>query len=43
MPLLETAYRHHGSTGILARTSPTGSMAMWVAGLLAAALIIYYR
>jgi len=41
-PLLERGFRHHGSTGLLARTWPTGSMALWVAVLLGAALILYY-
>ena len=34
--------RHHGQTGILARTWPTGSMVLWVAILLGAYLILYY-
>ena len=34
--------RFHGAEGVLARTSPTGGMAMWVAVLLAAYLIVYY-
>jgi multicomponent Na+:H+ antiporter subunit D len=34
--------RHHGSRGILARTWPTGSMALWVAILLGLYLILYY-
>jgi multicomponent Na+:H+ antiporter subunit D len=42
LPLLERGYRHHGATGLLARTWPTGSMALWVAALLGAALILYY-
>ncbi len=40
--LLRTIYRHHGPTGVLARTWPTGSMAFWVTLLLAAYLILYY-
>lgn len=35
-------YRHHGPTGVLARTWPTGSMAFWATFLLAAYLILYY-
>jgi multicomponent Na+:H+ antiporter subunit D len=35
-------FRHHGPEGILARTWPTGSMALWVAVLLATFLLIYY-
>lgn len=35
-------FRHHGPGGILARTWPTGSMALWVAVLLGVFLLIYY-
>ncbi|MEJ8571333.1 Na(+)/H(+) antiporter subunit D [Microbaculum marinum] len=35
-------YRHHGPDGILARTWPTGLMALWTTLLLAAWLVIYY-
>lgn len=35
-------YRHHGPTGILARTWPTGSMALWVMVMLLAYLVLYY-
>lgn len=35
-------YRHHGPTGLLARTWPTGSMAFWTTFLLAAYLVFYY-
>ena len=35
-------YRFHGVGGVLARTSSTGGMAMWVAVLLAAYLVVYY-
>lgn len=35
-------FRHHGPEGILARTWPTGSMALWVALLLGGFLLIYY-
>jgi len=34
--------RHHGQTGILARTWPTGSMVLWVAILLGTYLVLYY-
>ena len=42
VPLIEAAHRHHGRTGVLARTWPTGSMTLWVAILLGAVLILYY-
>jgi multicomponent Na+:H+ antiporter subunit D len=35
-------YRHHGPDGVLARSRPTGSMAFWVAVMLAAFLILSY-
>ncbi len=35
-------YRHHGPQGVLARTWPTGSMALWATILLAGYLILYY-
>ena len=35
-------FRHHGPEGILARTWPTGSMALWVAVLLVGILLLYY-
>jgi multicomponent Na+:H+ antiporter subunit D len=35
-------YRHHGPHGILARTWPTGSMAIWTTILLAAYLVLYF-
>lgn len=35
-------FRHHGPEGILARTWPTGSMALWMAVLLGGFLLIYY-
>ncbi len=38
----ETIFRYHGPHGILARTWPAGSMALWVAILLAAVLVVYY-
>ena len=41
-PLIERGFRYHGTTGLMARTWPTGSMAMWVAVLLGGALILYY-
>ncbi len=39
---LARIYRHHGPTGVLARTWPTGSMVLWVAILLASYLLLYY-
>ena len=39
---LQTVHRHHGPQGILERTWPTGSMALWVAILLALILVLYY-
>lgn len=35
-------YRHHGPDGVLARTWPTGAMALWATLLLAAWLLAYY-
>jgi multicomponent Na+:H+ antiporter subunit D len=35
-------YRHHGPEGALARTWPTGSMALWMMVLLLAYLLLYY-
>ena len=40
--LIATLYRHHGPEGILARTWPTGSMAIWTTILLAAYLVVAY-
>lgn len=39
---LATVYRHHGPQGVLARSWPTGSMALWITLLLGAYLIAYY-
>jgi multicomponent Na+:H+ antiporter subunit D len=39
---LARIYRHHGPSGVLARTWPTGSMVLWVAILLASYLVLYY-
>ncbi len=39
---LQTVHRHHGPQGVLERTWPTGSMALWVAILLALILLLYY-
>jgi len=39
---VRTVYRHHGPEGILARTWPTGSMALSAVVLLAAYLAFYY-
>ena len=38
---LQTVHRHHGPQGVLERTWPTGSMALWVAILLALILLLY--
>jgi len=35
-------YRHHGPSGLLARTLSTGSTALWVAVLLGLTLLMYY-
>jgi multicomponent Na+:H+ antiporter subunit D len=35
-------YRHYGPDGVLARTSPTGSMALWVMVMLLGYLLLYY-
>jgi multicomponent Na+:H+ antiporter subunit D len=39
---IERVHRHHGPQGLLARTSPTGSMALWAAILLGAVLVLYF-
>ncbi len=39
---LSRLYRHHGPDGVLARTWPTGSMAIWASLLLAAYMIAYF-
>ncbi len=39
---IERVHRYHGPHGVLARTSPTGSMALWVAVLLSAILVLYF-
>jgi multicomponent Na+:H+ antiporter subunit D len=39
---VRAVYRHHGPQGILARTWPTGSMAIWAVFLLGAYLVFYY-
>ena len=39
---IDTIHRYHGPSGVLARTWPTGSMALWVAILLAFSLLLYY-
>lgn len=39
---LQGMARHHGSYGILARTWPTGSIAIWVAVFLGLSLVLYY-
>ncbi|MCB1878034.1 MAG: Na(+)/H(+) antiporter subunit D [Chromatiales bacterium] len=35
-------YEHHGPQGVLARTSPTGIVVLWVAVLLGVNLLLYY-
>jgi len=40
--LARSVYRHHGPGGVLARTWPTGSMALWTTVMLAAYLILSY-
>lgn len=40
--LSRTVYRHHGPSGVLARSWPTGSMAFWATFLLASYLLLYY-
>ena len=39
---IETVHRYHGPQGVLERTWPTGSMALWVAIMLGAVLLLYY-
>ncbi|MEP2580844.1 MAG: hypothetical protein ABJH75_24840, partial [Roseibium sp.] len=39
---LQAVYRHHGPTGVLARSWPTGSMAFWAVLMLSAYLVFYY-
>jgi multicomponent Na+:H+ antiporter subunit D len=39
---MRIVYRHHGPSGVLARSWPTGSMAIWATLLLAAYLVLYY-
>jgi multicomponent Na+:H+ antiporter subunit D len=40
--VLDGLFRSHGPHGVLARTSPTGSMVLWVAVLLAVLLLASY-
>ena len=40
--VLGALHRHHGPQGVLARTWPTGSMALWAVMLLLAYLLLYY-
>jgi multicomponent Na+:H+ antiporter subunit D len=40
--LVRNVYRHHGPDGVLARTWPTGAMALWATIMLAAYLIVSY-
>jgi multicomponent Na+:H+ antiporter subunit D len=39
--LIANLYTHHGPQGILARSSPTGSMVLWVALMLGCTLLLY--
>ncbi|NEV62631.1 Na(+)/H(+) antiporter subunit D [Thiorhodococcus minor] len=39
--LIDDLYVHHGPQGILARSSPTGSMVLWVALMLGCTLLLY--
>lgn len=39
---IAAVYRHHGPQGVLARSWPTGAMALWTAVMLAAYLLIYF-
>ncbi|MHA1547635.1 MAG: proton-conducting transporter transmembrane domain-containing protein, partial [Alphaproteobacteria bacterium] len=41
-PIFKTIYRHHGPTGVFARSWPTGSTALWATVLLGAFLLLYY-
>jgi multicomponent Na+:H+ antiporter subunit D len=40
--LVALLFRYHGPSGALAKTWPTGSMALWVAVLLAVFVMAYY-
>ena len=40
--LVAVVRSHHGPQGVLARTWPTGSMALWAVILLLAYLLLYY-
>jgi multicomponent Na+:H+ antiporter subunit D len=40
--ILAWLYRHHGPHGILGRTWPTGTMALWATLMLGAYLLLYY-
>jgi multicomponent Na+:H+ antiporter subunit D len=40
--IVDWTYRHHGADGILARTWPTGLMALWTTIVLAAYLVLSY-
>ncbi|MBI4194334.1 MAG: Na(+)/H(+) antiporter subunit D [Betaproteobacteria bacterium] len=42
MDIVSALRRHHGPEGVLARTWPTGSMALWVMVLLLVYLLLYY-
>ncbi len=40
--LIQALFEHHGPQGIMARTWPTGSLALWAVGLLGIILLSYY-
>ncbi len=40
--LIRALFEHHGPRGIMARTWPTGSLALWAVGLLGIILLSYY-
>ncbi len=40
--LIARLYRHHGPHGVLAKSWPTGSTALWVAIVLGGLLLVYY-
>jgi len=41
--MIERIERHHGPGGVMAETWPTGNMALWVAVLLAGAIVLYFN
>jgi multicomponent Na+:H+ antiporter subunit D len=40
--VIDRLYRHHGPHGVLAKSWPTGSTALWVAIMLGGMLLVYY-